>query len=101
MPDHEIIPAYRHGTPLRAWTDLPEKTATLAADLLIKSSDSIESVRRLLANEEVSQNDVIAFGRLNFRCFLSGWEPLVALFGDPLFSPEVAPLLPRYSKHFM
>jgi hypothetical protein len=101
MPDHEIIPAYQYGTPLRAWTDHPEKTAGIAAELLIKTSDSFEAVRRILAKEDLSKDDVIAFGRLNFHCFLSGYEPLVALVGDPMFSPDVAPLLPRYSKHFM
>jgi hypothetical protein len=100
MSEHGIIPAYRYGTPLRAWNDHPERTAAIAAELAIKGTGSIDAVRRLIAAESLTEDDIIAFGRLNFRCFLSGFEPLVALVDVPVFDPDVALLLARHSKHF-
>jgi hypothetical protein len=61
----------------------------------------VDAVRRLIAGDRLEQEDVVAFGRLNFHCFLSGWEPMVALFDDvPRLDPAVGPMLERHSKRF-
>jgi hypothetical protein len=102
MTDHRVLSeAYRPGVPLRQWNLEPEDDTAVAAELTLKGSGAIDAVRRLIAGDRLEQDDVVALGRLNFHCFLQGWEPMVALFDDvPRIDPAIGPLLERHSKHF-
>jgi hypothetical protein len=95
MDDAYMIPALRRGQPLREWDDLPPEHASGAAMLMLQGADADGAVERLIAGEPLSTEDVVAFGRLNFVCYLSGWVPMVALYREPLIDPAVAALLAR------
>lgn len=44
-------------------------------------SDSKAAVSKLIAGSgDLTKDEVISLGRLNFHCFLQGYEPMVALF---------------------
>lgn len=88
-----MIPALRRGQPLREWDDLPAEHAAGAAHLMLAGAHAEDAVARLIAGEPLSTDDVVAFGRLNFFCYLSGWVPMVALYREPLMDPAAAALL--------
>ena len=102
MSDSRILfEAYRRGVPLRPWDLEPEDDTAMAAVLALKASGTIDTMRRLLAGDGLEQEDVVALGRLNFHCFLQGWEPMVALFDDrPRLDPAIGSLLQTYAKEF-
>ncbi|PPF69544.1 hypothetical protein C5E16_04300 [Clavibacter michiganensis] len=88
-----MIPALRRGQPLREWDDIPARFAAGAAHLMVQGAEAAEAVERLIAGETLGSDDVIAFGRLNFHCYLSGWVPMVALYREPRIDPTAAELL--------
>lgn len=100
MRSQSVSTAYRHGTPLRAWTDEPPEIASSTAELAIKASDSIDAIRKLLRKEAATLEEQVSLGRLNSHCFLMGYEPMVLLYDYPRIDPAIPPLLEQYSKHF-
>jgi hypothetical protein len=98
---HVLFEAYQPGVALRPWSTEPENDTAVAAELTLKGSGAIDAVRRLILSDRLDQDDVVALGRLNFHCFLQGWEPMVALFDDvPRLDPAIGPMLERHSRHF-
>ncbi len=96
-----LFEAYRSGVPLRPWSLEPENETAMAADLTVTASGAIDAIKHLIAGEQLSNDDMLAFGRLNFHSFLSGWEPMVALYDDiPILDPSVGPMLTKHSKRF-
>jgi hypothetical protein len=96
-----LFEAYRPGVPLRPWSLEPQDETAMGAVLTAQASGGIDALRHLIAGEPLSHEDLLAFGRLNFHAFLSGWEPMVALYDDvPILDPSVGPMLTRHSKHF-
>lgn len=91
---------YRPGEPLRPWT--AEVPATLDLALSIKAANAGEPLIRLLNGEELTKDDLIAFGRLNSYCVLKWYEPLVSLIGPraPEITPLHADLIRRHTKLF-
>ena len=100
MRSVHVSTAYRHGTPLRSWTDEPPDIAAGAAELAIKASDSVDAIRKLLRKEPVTVAEQLSLGRLNSHCFLMGYEPMVLLYDFPRIDPAIPPLLEQHSKHF-
>ncbi|GAA1165433.1 hypothetical protein GCM10009673_22240 [Nesterenkonia sandarakina] len=81
--DHErkisVVPA--PGEPHRQWHTADPELAPGEAVLLIMASDSKAAVSKLIAGSgDLSKDEVISLGRLNFHCFLQGYEPMVMLF---------------------
>ena len=96
-----LFEAYRPGVPLRPWSLEPENETAMAAGLTVQAGGAVDAIRHLIAGDTLSHVDLLAFGRLNFHAFLSGWEPMVALYDDePKLDPSVGPMLARHSKHF-
>jgi hypothetical protein len=95
MGDTYMIPALRRGQPLREWDDLPAMHASGAAHVMLKGAGAgtEDAVARLIAGDAPTVDDLVAFGRLNFFCYLSGWVPMVALYGEPRIDPTAAALL--------
>jgi hypothetical protein len=100
MSEIHAIPSYEQGVPLRTWSEGEAEFVAYDAELLLKASGSIEVMKRLIAQEELTKDDLIALGRLNAHSFLRGYEPMVLLYDYPRLDPSIAPLLKRFSKHF-
>lgn len=83
---------YRPGEPLRSWTS-GEPIAPTDAELIIQASESADSLRRLIDGDQLTDADLIAFGRLNSNCVLRWYEPIVSLVREPQIDPEVITLL--------
>lgn len=83
---------YRPGEPLRSWTS-GEPIAPTDAELIIQASKSLASLRRLINGDHLTDEDLIAFGRLNSNCVLRWYEPIVSLVREPQIDPEVITLL--------
>lgn len=83
---------YRPGEPLRSWTS-GEPISPVDAELIILASESLASLRRLIDGDNLSDEDLIAFGRLNSDCVLRWYEPIVSLVREPQIDPEVITLL--------
>ncbi|MGO4454578.1 hypothetical protein [Arthrobacter sp. RAF14] len=89
---------YRPGEPLRAWAS-GEPIAAIDAELALQAADAGWSVEKLLRGEELDDQDLIAFGRLNSYCVLQWYEPIVSLVRDPVIDPEVATFLTETIPH--
>lgn len=99
MSIHSSIESYRQGVPLRSWG--PQGAADAAvAELNLKAASAIEATQSLLKGEAQSSENTSTFGAANFYAFLSGYEPIFVLAGQPRIVPEVENLLTRFSKHF-
>ncbi|MCT9871981.1 hypothetical protein [Paenarthrobacter aurescens] len=83
---------YRPGEPLRSWSS-GEPIAPVDAELIILASKSLSSLRKLIREDQLLDEDLIAFGRLNSNCVLRWYEPIVSLVGEPQIEPEVIVLL--------
>lgn len=83
---------YRPGEPLRSWTS-GEPIAPFDAELIVQESNSFESVSRIIRGIELSDSDVIAFGRLNSICVLRWYEPMISLVREPAIAPDLAEFL--------
>lgn len=70
--------------------------------LSIKAANAGEPLIRLLNGEEISKDDLIAFGRLNSYYVLKWYEPLVSLIGPrtPEITPVHADLIRRHTNLF-
>ena len=74
-----VVPA--PGEPHRKWRKADPELGPGEAVLLIIASDSKAAVSKLIAGSgDLTKDEVISLGRLNFHCFLQGYEPMVALF---------------------
>jgi hypothetical protein len=97
MNDEQLLPGessnYRPGEPLRSWTSGGESVAPFDAEVAIAASEALGPLRRLLDGDELSDADLIAFGRLNSHCVLRWYEPLVSLIRGPEIPPEVIEFL--------
>ena len=91
---------YRPGEPLRPWEDTRIAGADLA--LAIKGARAEGAVVRLINGEDLSQDEIIAFGRLNALCVLRWYEPLVNLLGprSPELLPQHVDLVRKHTKLF-
>jgi hypothetical protein len=78
--------------PSDAWTS-DEPVAPHDAYASIAGAEALSSLRRLLDGDQLSDADLIAFGRLNSHCVLWWYEPMVSLIRGPKISPEVAEFL--------
>lgn len=83
---------HRSGERLRSWTS-GESVAPFDAEFAIAASEALGSLRRLLDGDQLSNADVVAFGRLNSYCVLRWYEPLVNLIRGPEIPPEVIEFL--------
>jgi hypothetical protein len=96
MNDEQQLPRessnYRPGEPLRSWTS-GEPAAPHDAHASIAGAEALNSLRRLLNGDQLSDADLIAFGKLNSHCFLWWYEPMVSLVRGPRISPDVADFL--------
>lgn len=96
MNDEQLLPRessnYRPGEPLRSWTS-GEPVAPFDAEFAIAGAEALSPLRRLLDGDQLSDDDLIAFGRLNSYCVLRWYEPLVSLIRGPEIPPEVARFL--------
>lgn len=66
--------------------------AAFDAEFAINAANALAPLRRLIDGDQLSDEDVIAFGRLNSWCVLRWYEPLVSL----LQSPEISDDLVRF-----
>lgn len=84
---------YRPGEPLRPWN--AEDPAPVDLEFAIREAEAGESLIRLLNGDEISKDDLIAFGRLNSVCVMRWYEPLVLLHSwkAPAVAPEHAALI--------
>lgn len=74
-----VVPA--PGEPHRQWRTADPEMGPREAVLLIMASDSKVAISKLIAGAgDLTKDEVISLGRLNFHCFLQGYEPMVALF---------------------
>lgn len=91
---------YRPGEPLRPWG--PEWPADIDIALVIKATNSADALVRLINEEPLSKDDIIAFGRLNAQCVMKWYEPLVNLLGprSPQILPDHAELIRKNTKLF-
>jgi hypothetical protein len=91
----------RPGEPLRSWTD-PTDVVEVDAMASIQFAKAEAAVGRLLAGEQLTADDLLAFGRLNSFCVVRWYEPMVTLLPDPFMDPEVQsflrPLLQRLER---
>ena len=55
----------------------------------IAASSSLTSLRRLIDGDELEDEDLITFSRLNSHCALRWYEPIVSLVRDPQIAPEM------------
>ena len=87
-----VVPA--PGEPHRKWRTADPELGPGDALLLLQSSDSKVAVTKLIAGEEeLTKDEIISLGRLNFHCFLQGYEPMVALFREPKIDPAIPALI--------
>ena len=96
MNDEQLLPGessnYRPGEPLRSWTG-GEPVAPHDAYASIAGAEALSSLRRLLDGDQLTDADLVAFGKLNSHCVLWWYEPMVSLIRSPEISPEVAEFL--------
>lgn len=50
-------------------------------------------MRKLIAGEGLSTEDIVSFGRLNSFCVAQWYEPFVDLVREPFIDPSVAEFL--------
>ena len=92
MDEFIEVPAYRAGVALRPWLPELDYTRSCAA-ITLKMAAAGPATRRLLNGDDVSTEDLAAFGRLNWAAVSLGWEPLVELHRDPVLDPDLAEFL--------
>lgn len=83
------------GEPHRKWRTADPELGPGEAVLLIMASDSKAAVSKLIAGSgDLTKDEVISLGRLNFHCFLQGYEPMVALFRETIkLDPAIPDLI--------
>lgn len=82
------------GEPHRQWRSVDPELGRADAVLLLMASDSKVAVTKLIAGtEDLTKDEIISLGRLNFHCFISGYEPMVALFRSPKIDPAIGDLI--------
>lgn len=87
-----VVPA--PGEPHRQWRTADPELGPGEAVLLIMASDSKVAVSKLIAGtEDLTKDEIISLGRLNFHCFLQGYEPMVALFRSTI---KIYPPIPDF-----
>lgn len=87
-----MVPA--PGEPHRQWRNADPELGRGDALLLLQSSDSKVAVTKLItATEDLTKDEIISLGRLNFHCFIQGYEPMVALFSSPKIHPYIPDLI--------
>lgn len=82
-------PNQRPGEPLRSWLE-PTPTREHDARAVLRFSAAQDSLRKLIAGEVLTTDDIVSFGRLNSFCVAQWYEPLVELMREPFIEPEVA-----------
>ncbi len=85
-------PNHRPGEPLRSWL---ESTPVRAHDArsVLRFAAAEDSLRKLIAAEGLTTEDIVSFGRLNSFCVAQWYEPLVELMREPFIEPSVAEFL--------
>ena len=83
---------HRPGEPLRSWLS-GEQFAPIDAGLHLKAAKAGPAVARLLNGEDVSVDDALAFGRLNWINVSFWYEPMIELFTQPRIPPPLVPFL--------
>lgn len=87
-----VVPA--PGEPHRKWrTADPELGPGDALHLLFASNSKVAVTKLIAGEEELTKDEIISLGRLNFHCFISGYEPMVALFSSPKIDPDIPDLI--------
>lgn len=84
-------PNHRPGEPLRSWLEATREREHNARAVL-SFSEATDAVRKLIAGETLTLEDMVSFGRLNSFCVLQWYEPLVELMREPYIDPDVAEL---------
>lgn len=80
------------GEPHRQWRTADPELGPGEATLLILASDSKVAVTKLItAAGDLTKDEIISLGRLNFHCFLQGYEPMVVLFKSTI---KIHPAIP-------
>lgn len=57
---------------------------------ILKFSAARDPLRKLIAGEETTTEDLVAFGRLNSYAVAQWYEPVVELMREPFIEPQVA-----------
>lgn len=87
-----VVPA--PGEPHRQWHTVDPELGRGDALLLLMASESKMAVTKLIAGtEDLTKDEIISLGRLNFHCFIHGYEPMVSLFRSP-HSLKIDPAVP-------
>lgn len=88
-----VVPA--PGEPHRQWRTADPELGPGEAVLLILASDSKTAVSKLIAETgDLTKDEIISLGRLNFHCFLQGYEPMVMLFREAIkIDPAISDLI--------
>lgn len=69
--------------PRRRWQNTDPFLARMDLELLIMASKSTSAVAKLiLGTDDLTQDEIITLGELNFRCWLQGYEPAILLFSE-------------------
>ncbi|MCC3267607.1 hypothetical protein [Arthrobacter gengyunqii] len=91
---------YRPGEPLREWEDT--RTAGIDLALTIQGAQAGDALVRLINGEELSKDDIIAFGRLNAMAVQVWYEPLINLLGpnSPWMPPKFVELVRKHTGLF-
>ncbi|MEV4667879.1 hypothetical protein [Microbacterium sp. LWO12-1.2] len=86
---HTSSPNQRPGKPLRSWREETWEREHNARAVL-KFSEATDAVRKLIAGESLTTEDIVSLGRLNSFCVAQWYEPLVELMREPFIDPDVA-----------
>lgn len=57
---------------------------------VLRFSAAEDSLRKLIAGESLTTEDIVSFGCLNSFCFSQWYEPFVELMREPFIDPSVA-----------
>lgn len=77
---------------MRSWLASTQVREHDARSVLRFSAAEV-SLRKLIAGEGLSTEDIVSFGRLNSFCVAQWYEPFVDLVREPFIDPSVAEFL--------
>lgn len=91
MADQKLSPLVvpGPGQPLHSW-DVADADVRMRFRMLLDQTSSESAVQKLVHDGDITTEDMVAFGHLNFAAFVSGFEPAVGLWnGSAIIDPRI------------
>ncbi|MDR6868334.1 hypothetical protein J2Y69_002948 [Microbacterium resistens] len=77
------------GQPLHSW-DVEDSRVRMEFRMVLDHTQAETAVLKLVHGGEITTEDMVTFGHLNFAAFISGFEPAIALWkGSAKLDPRI------------